>query len=435
MKEYTVVIQAGGMGSRMREMTGDVIPKPLLRMNGKTLIEWQMENLKEYGFHKFVIITGHLGDKIREFFGDGRDFGAEISYIEEKEPLGSAGALHYLNEMGIHTDIILIYGDVMFCVDWQRALTFHEMAHGKATLFAHPNTHPQDSDLLEMDESGLVTAILSKGDDRKEWVDNCVNAGLYILERTLIASMTEGGRRDLEKDVLTTLIQERRVYAYRTPEYIKDAGTPERFMAVQEEQNRGLWKQKCLKYEQKCVFLDRDGTLNKFKGLLNRIEDFELEIGVTDAVRSLNQSGILAIVVTNQPVVARGMCDLEYVRKIHNKMQTLLGREGAYLDDIVFCPHHPDKGYPEENPLYKVKCHCRKPATGMIMSMVEKYHIDLDKSYMIGDSTVDVMTGMNAGLHTILLETGQGGMDEKYNVEAEQRFCDLKEAVEAIICD
>ena len=151
------------------------------------------------------------------------------------------------------------------------------------------------------------------------------------------------------------------------------------------------------------------------------------------AIRRINESGFLSIVVTNQPVVARGMCRIEDVERIHRKMQTLLGNEGAYLDDIAFCPHHPDKGYPEENPAYKIACDCRKPAIGMIQDMADKYHIDLSESYMVGDSTVDIQTGINAGLKTILVRTGQAGKDGKYKTWPDIIADDLDKAVEYIL--
>ena len=132
-------------------------------------------------------------------------------------------------------------------------------------------------------------------------------------------------------------------------------------------------------------------------------------------------------------MVARGLCDIEEVEKIHRKMQVLLGNQRAYLDDIVFCPHHPDKGYPEENPKYKIVCNCRKPATGMIEETALRYNIDLAESYMIGDSTADILAGQNAGVRTILVLTGQAGKDGKYDVKPDSIAEDLLDAVMQII--
>lgn len=432
-KNYTAVVQAGGKGTRMLELTKDLIPKPLLQLNGKPMIQWQIENVRKYGIREFVIILGHLGEKIEEYFGDGNSLDVHISYIYETEPLGSAGALYYLKSQLKTSDFLLIYGDVMFDVDWHRMISFHENKNGLATLLVHPNSHPFDSDLVILDDEQCVIAFDSKTNHRDYWYDNCVNSGLYILSKDILNVISEVKRLDLEKDILKNLLEKQKVYGYLTPEYVKDAGTPERFLQVEKAQCEGVWGQKCLQNKQKCIFLDRDGTVNQFRGLVSREDEFVLEQSVADAVRLINESGYLAIVVTNQPVVARGMCDIDDVKRIHQKMQVLLGEQGVYLDDIVFCPHHPDKGYPEENPIYKISCNCRKPAIGMIEQMIEKYNIDLSESYMIGDSTVDIQTGINAGLRTILLETGQAGKDKKYDVQPTHRAKNLLEAVKMVL--
>ena len=432
-KKYVAVIQAGGKGTRMVSLTLNKIPKPMLILNGKPMLQWQIENIAEYGITEFVIIIGHLGGKIKDFFGSGADFGVHISYIEEQKPLGSAGALYYLNQLYSNNDFLFVFGDVMFQLDFRRMFYFHESKRADATLLAHPNAHPFDSDLLVLEEDGKVIGIDSKRNIRDYWYTNCVNAGIYILSEEFVGKISELKVTDLESDLLIPHMSNGKIYAYITTEYVKDAGTPDRFYEVCKEQASGVWNQKCLTEKQKCIFLDRDGTINKFKDLISREEQFELEEQVAEAIRLINQSGYLTIVVTNQPVVARGMCDISEVDLIHQKMQVLLGEKGAYLDDIVFCPHHPDKGYPDENPIYKVPCNCRKPATGMIDRMVRKYNIDVTQSYIIGDSTVDIKTGENAGLHTVLVQTGQAGVDKKYDVTAEFSATDLLSAVEKIL--
>lgn len=433
INNYIAVIQAGGRGTRMIELTKDEIPKPMLKLNGKPMIQWQIENIRKYGIREFVVIVGHLGEKIQKYFGDGSDLGVHIQYIAEKEPLGSAGALYYLKDKVATDNFLLIFGDVMFDIDWGRMISFHEKKKGMATLLMHPNSHPQDSDLLIVDSEQCVVGIDSKKNKRDYWYENNVNAGIYILSSVILENITEVAKVDLEQDILNSLMQKKQVYGYKTSEYVKDAGTVTRFRSVSIEQEKGIWEKRNLKNKQKSVFLDRDGTINRFCGLLSREEQFELEEYVADAIRLLNASGYLVIVVTNQPVVARGICEIKDVKNIHNKMQVLLGEQGAYLDDIAFCPHHPDKGYPDENPIYKIYCNCRKPATGMIDQMAERYNIDKNASYMIGDSTVDIQTGKNAGLKTILLLTGQAGTDGKYEIESDWKADNLLEAVNIIL--
>ena len=429
---YTAVIQAGGKGTRLTPLTHDKIPKPMLLLNGKPMLQWQIENVSRYGIKKFVIIIGHLGEKIKEHFEDGSRFGVHITYIEEKEPLGSAGSLFYLKNRIQDQPFLLIFGDVMFDLAWDRMIDFHESRDSTATLLVHPNSHPYDSDLILMDHEDHIIGMDSKTNIRKGWYDNCVNAGIYILSGSILQKLKAPVKMDLEKDLLKPLIGKGHIYGYRTPEYVRDAGTVERFQAVQKAQKDGVWSTKNLSNVQRCVFLDRDGTINKHKGLLSKEEELELEPCAAEAVRLINESGYLAIVVTNQSVVARSMCGIDDIERIHRKLAVLLGEQGAYLDDIAFCPHHPDKGYPEENPEYKITCRCRKPETGMLDDMIEKYNIDCSQSYMIGDSTIDIQTGINAGLHTILVHTGVAGTDAKYDVKTETETRDLLEAVKKI---
>lgn len=433
LRKYTAVIQAGGKGTRMQSLTKDLIPKPMLLLNGKPMLQWQIEDLARLGVEDFIIVIGHLGDKVKEYFKDGKDLKVKISYIEEKEPLGSAGALFYAKQYISNDNFILVYGDVMLSVDWNRMALFHESNNSMATLLAHPNGHPYDSDLLLIDSKGVVSGIDSKQNIRDYWYNNCVNAGVYILSTQILNGFISAQKKDLEKDILLPLMKTGLVYGYMTPEYVKDAGTPERFENVSIEQKNGIWEKKNLINKQRCIFLDRDGTVNKHKGLIFSDEDLELEEGVVQAIKQINASGYLAILITNQPVVARGLCDIKDVEYIHKKLQTLLGNEGAYIDDISFCPHHPDKGYPEENPKYKIVCECRKPATGMIDKMAQKYNIDLSKSWMIGDTTMDIQTGINAGVKTALVLTGEAGNDGKYKVESDIIGSDLLNVVNQIL--
>lgn len=185
----------------------------------------------------------------------------------------------------------------------------------------------------------------------------------------------------------------------------------------------------------KCIFLDRDGTINVYKGLLYRSEDLILYPNSAKAIRMINESDYLCIVVSNQPVVARNLCTIEEVWNINKKMEILLKKQGAYLDDIFICPHHPDKGYPEENPDYKIDCDCRKPKIGMILEAQKKYDIDLSQSYIVGDTTIDIQTGKNAGLKTILVKTGLGGTDSKYKIEPDFVAEDLFDAIKIVLIE
>ena len=407
-----VVIMAGGRGTRISELFPD-IPKPLIPIDGIPVLEREVCSLASQGFRDIILTVSYLHEKIEEHFGDGSKWGVKIEYLVENTPLGNAGALFKLN---LKEDFLLLNADAMFDVDFNRFVAFHKEHGGLVTLFTHPNSHPFDSGLLVADKNGAVEQWLAKEDSRPEYYRNRVNAGLHVINPKVlelsgidadrVGAVGENGKPikvDLDRQLLKPLAGTGKMFCYDSPEYVKDMGTPERYYAVCEDYKAGRVSGKNLQNKQKAVFLDRDGTINKYVGFLRDIDEFELLDGAADAIKRINASGYLAIVVTNQPVIARGEVSFEGLEEIHNKMETLLGKEGAYLDAIYFCPHHPHKGYEGERPELKFDCNCRKPKPGMLLKAAQDFNIDLAQSWMIGDGENDIRAGQNAGCRTALI--------------------------------
>ena len=398
------IIMAGGKGTRIASLAGD-IPKPMIQICGKPILEYQIDCLKQNGLSDITLVVGHLGRHIREYFGDGNRFGCNISYFTETEPLGTAGALYKLQDL--YGDFILLNGDIIFDIDFSRMIAFHHEKKALATLAVHPNSHPFDSALIISNSNYQITGWLNKEEDRHIY-KNMVNAGIHILSSELLKKCPHLKESvDLDRDMLKPLIPSERIFAYHTPEYIKDMGTPERYSQVSSDIKKGIVKRKNLLHKQKCVFLDRDGTINKLDNFITKPEDFELIDGAAEAIKKINNRGFLAIVISNQPVIARGEVDFETLNLIHRKMETELGKHGAYIDDLFYCPHHPDKGFPGERPEYKIDCECRKPKPGMILEAAKKYNIDLSQSYMVGDNKRDVEAGINAGCIPVFLTNNE----------------------------
>ena len=429
------VIQAGGKGTRISEITGDVIPKPMLEISGYPILYHQMMNLKKNGITDITVIIGHLGNVIKDYFGDGKQFGLNISYVEEdpQKPLGTAGSLYFLKDK-LKENFVFLLADVFIDIDFEKMEQYHIANNADVTLLTHPNGHPFDSDLV-VEEGGVVKAFDYKSNDRTTYnYKNLVNAGIMIFSPSVFKYLTELRKYNYEKDIIVPLINEGKVVSYKSSEYAKDMGTPERYRRVQEDYNSGICDAKNLANKQKAIFLDRDGTINEYVGFLRKEEDFRLIPGVSEAIKKINNSGYLAIVVTNQPVIARGEVTEEELEEIHKKMETLLGLDGAYIDDIYYCPHHPDKGFEGEIPELKIECDCRKPKTGMLEKAAREHNIDLSSSIMIGDSTLDIKMAENAGMQSVLLKTGQKGEDGKYEVSPTLIAEDLNDAINKIIC-
>lgn len=402
------VLMAGGRGTRIAELFPN-IPKPLIPVDGVPILEREIRSLAAQGFDDIILTVGYLADKIIAYFGDGSQLGVKIEYFVEQTPLGNAGALFRLREKIGEEPFFLLNADAAFDVDFNRMYDYHKQHGGLVTLFTHPNSHPYDSGLIIADEKGNVNKWLAKEDERPQWYNNRVNAGLHVIDPKVLDMLLKNleideetgmpkGKVDLDRQILKPLCGSGQMFCYDSPEYVKDMGTPERFHQVEADFRNGVVQGKNLKNKQKAIFIDRDGTINKYVGFLRNIDDFELIEGVFDAIKLINQSGYLAIVVTNQPVIARGEVSWDELHEIHRKMETLLGKDGAYIDGMYICPHHPDKGFEGERPEYKIDCYCRKPKPGLLLQAAKDFNIDLSESYMIGDSNRDVEAGENAGV-------------------------------------
>ena len=431
-----VIIMAGGRGTRISELFPD-IPKPLIPIDGVPVLEREIYSLRDQGFTSIILTLSYRATQIKEYFGNGKRIGVKIQYFVEEAPLGNAGALFKLRDQ-LSCPFLLLNADAIFDVDFNRFVDFHKQNGGLVTLFTHPNSHPYDSGVIIADKSGTVRQWLTKEDKRPQWYRNRVNAGLHVInpaalditgiDANCVGSAGENGKPikvDLDRQILKPLAGTGKMFCYDSPEYVKDMGTPDRYEAVCQDYKAGRVSAKNLKNKQRAIFLDRDGTINKYVGFLRNIDEFELIDGAAEAIRMINASSYLAIIVTNQPVIARGELSFSELKEIHNKMETLLGAEGAYLDGIYFCPHHSHKGYEGELPELKINCNCRKPKPGMFLEAARNFNIDLAQSWMIGDGENDVKAGKAAECRTALI----GSEDFGQNITA----ASLLNAVEQII--
>lgn len=429
-----LVVLAGGFGTRLAREVGADVPKPMARVAGKPVLEHQLELAARHGFHDVRLLTHHRSEAIRRHFGDGSRLGIAARYHVEREPLGTAGAvLDALPELGDR--FVVLYGDTLLDVDLDRFWRHHHEHGADVSLFVHPNDHPYDSDLVESDEAGWVRAFHPHPRPPDCWLPNRVNAALYVIERRALEPYAPPpAKQDFAHDLFPRMLADgARIHAYRSREYIKDMGTPERLARVEADLRSGLVERLSLRHPATAVFLDRDGTLNEEVNRVRALDQLRLLEGAGEAVRRLNRAGLLAVVVTNQPVVARGDCTEQELARIHAKLETLLGESGAYLDGLYHCPHHPDRGFPGERPELKIRCACRKPGTALLERASRELGIRVAGSWMVGDTSVDVQTARNAGLRAVLVRTGHGGTDRRHPVRPDYEFYDLAEAVDFVL--
>ncbi|NVK29335.1 MAG: HAD-IIIA family hydrolase [Flavobacteriia bacterium] len=425
-----VVILAGGKGTRLANIRTD-IPKPMMPVAGKPILEYQLEMCAKQGLKHAILLVNHLKEPIIEHFGDSFQ-GMEITYFVEEQPLGTVGGVKAVEDQ-LSGDFLVLYGDVMMEMDLTRLYQFHQNKNAEATLVVHPNDHPYDSDLVELGAEDEVKAFLSKPHKEGLQYHNCVNAAAYVFSTRVLSRLEAGVKADFGKDIFPKWVGEVKMFGYSTPEYLKDMGTPDRLERVEGDVKSGKVARRSLVNRQKCIFLDRDGVLNYDTDLIDRPEDLELYSWTAPSLRKINRSDYLSVVTTNQSVVARGMIDEEGLGEIHKKMETELGEAHAFVDAIYYCPHHPHKGYEGERPEYKIDCDCRKPKPGMIMKAAKRFNIDLRSSWMIGDSSRDIESGKAAGVRTIALRTGHGAV--VLNARPDFHFDTLEDAVDYILED
>lgn len=178
----------------------------------------------------------------------------------------------------------------------------------------------------------------------------------------------------------------------------------------------------------RAVFLDRDGTINREVDILRRVGQLRILPGAAKAIKEINKLGFLAIIITNQAVIARGWRTEKELDQIHAVLVRRLAKSGAKIDAIYYCPHHPEANLKK----YRVRCRCRKPKPGMIMKAARKFGVDPRRSFMVGDHTGDILAGKRAGAKTILVQTGYAGKDGRSDVKPDFMAKDLTEAVRII---
>jgi len=416
--DLSVVIMAGGKGTRLYSL-GLPLPKPMVPIMGVPILERQIEVLANQGMTKIhLVIGGEHAEKISSYFGDGsnispvtgQSFGVQISYFIEEKPLGTAGALSAL-KVELNPQVLVVNGDLVFDVDMTALYHAHmQFCEGKgATILVQPTDHPFDSGLISIDSEKRVVDW-SHPESRAERYHNLANSGIHILSRDLIADVALDrtfARVDLDRDLLAPLMRQHLLHAYLSCEYVRDAGTPERLEQIQYDIKKNLPENLSSRKPRKAIFLDRDGTINRYVGYCLNSDDLILIEGAAQAIRQMHQKGYLVIAVTNQAAVERGWLTHESLDIIHQKLETLLGNEGAYLNAIYYCPHRPSEEQIHpleefEQPAHlelqqMINCTCRKPQPGLLLQAADDFNIDLSQSWMVGDSESDIAAGRAAG--------------------------------------
>ena len=399
MIEQAVVL-CGGTGSRMTAVSAH--PKCLIEVNGKSILELQVASFTDFGVKEVLLLLGHgaleVIDKISVLENK---YNVKISHIVEHVPLGTGGAL--LNAHSLLQDsFYLAHGDIVMNSDLSGLAK--AVAHDgfDIAMMYHPSSHPDDSDLLVIRDHARVGEIVTK--PHPAFLGRGLgNAGLYsfskrALNEERITFESNTCKMDLDRELLPRLLRSKKsIAAVRNLGFLKDCGTPERLDWISKN-----WESVMKTPIRKpAIFFDRDGTLNKLRGFITDPEQIDVFEDAPKVVKELKNLNFWVIVITNQPVIARGEVTVEGLDEIHGRIEREILRGGGLIDDFFYCPHHPDSGFPNEVRELKISCKCRKPEAGLIEKASAIYPIDIEKSWMIGDSWRDIELARRLGLRSI----------------------------------
>ncbi len=402
LSEIQVVVLMGGLGTRLKEFTQEC-PKSLVDVEGKPFFDYQLHLMKKWGFRKFVFLIGYRAEMIEQYYGDGKKDGISIEYCYDGEKLlGTGGAvrraLSHLKE-----DFLLIYGDSFMDINFEETVYryFRGKTQGKRALmtvlknndrFDKSNVIVRDGELVLYDKHQPVPEM--------EYIDY----GVCMYERALF----EGYAEDVPFDVAQ--IQNRLSLAGEMTAHIVTKRFYEIGSPASLEEFRAYVKHR-FQEPHPAVFLDRDGVLNEivFNEDTEQLDSpmnvgqFQLLPGVPEALRLFKEKGYYLFIVTNQPAAAKGKTSLAKLYDINTYFAEEMQKTGAELDDIYMCPHY-TKALPMTKEDFLIRsCDCRKPKPGLLLKAKERYHIDWEHSYMIGDSYTDIEAGKKAGVKTIFL--------------------------------
>lgn len=397
------VVLCGGQGTRLGNLVADV-PKPMLPVAGRPVLDHAIDRLCEAGITDIVLAAGYKADVIRAHYAVSRP-GVRIRVFEEAIPLGTAGCVReLLSELA--EQFVVLYGDVFIDFDFGELLRAHS-PDALATLLVRASDHPWDSDLIAADSHGTITRFLPAGSER-HLPRNLANAAIYIVDRRLVELLPAGMKADWVRDLFPRALEaghRLRAHEFSGEGFLRDMGTPGRLERVQRhvEEREMIAAARATRRPIRTVFLDRDGVINEDAGLVCSPDEFRLIPGAGPAIARLNAAGMKVIVVTNQPVIARGLCTEDGLASIHDSMKALLAEYHARVDAIYFCPHHPETHHadPESRRALRVACGCRKPAPGMLLAAAREHGIDLAASVLVGDRSVDIQAARRAGMRSI----------------------------------
>jgi D-glycero-D-manno-heptose 1,7-bisphosphate phosphatase len=364
----------------------------LLPVAGRPFVEHLLQEVSRYGFRKATLLAGRFGDQVRATYDGQVIFDLAVDVVVEPSPMGTGGALAFAAaEARLDPEFLLMNGDSWIDMDlvrlvrnWEAARTERPGTRAQLLLQTVPDAARYGTVTAK---DGLVTVFQEKSPESANRPGQ-INAGVYVLDRTILKDVPSDRVTSLETDILPKIVADGRVVSILAPEgsYFIDIGLPDTYLRADEELMRHR--------RRPAIFLDRDGTLNVDRGYTHKITDLSWQPDARQAIKYANDAGYYVFVVTNQAGVARGLYQESDVIAFHAEMQSQLYEIGAHVDAFEWCPFHVDGTVAA----YRQDSRRRKPSPGMIEDLVDVWPVDMSRSLLIGDSPDDMKAAEAAGL-------------------------------------
>ena len=401
-KEIQIVVLMGGLGSRLGVKTKDY-PKALMEINGSPFFDYELQLLKTYGFCKFLFLVGYKSEMIEAHYGNGREYGVEISYSYDGEKLlGTGGAIRRAYDL-LEDDFLLIYGDSFMDIDYRETIYryFRGKASGMRALMTVLENHNKlDKSNVVFENGNIILYDKHNLDDRMRYIDY----GVGMYEKSLFQKIVPETCFDMSV-IQNRLSIEGTITGQEVMNRFYEIGSP---ASLEEFQ---IYAKRRFKETRPAVFFDRDGVINEiiFRDETEQLDsplkpdELILNDGIISGMRKLKGKGYYLFVVTNQPSAAKGRASLADLYDVNICLYRQLKQAGIELDAIEMCPHYPRvTKFTRERFLIRT-CECRKPGTGMIDMICARFKIDKTHSWMLGDSYTDIQAGKRAKLNTAFL--------------------------------
>ena len=369
------VILAGGQGSRLGSIVNNT-PKPMLEVAGKPFIFFLIRQLSTYSIKEIYILTGYKSNVFEKYIKNFNFQNIKINLVKEDKPLGTGGALkNFFKKFFFNESILVMNGDSYIDLDLHETIYKTENYYDIEIIGtnAPPGDHRYGEIVFDKKQ---VIGFEEKNTKRQS---NIINSGIYIVNDQELITSYKDDVFSLEDSFFPyQAIKNNIGIKIINNQFFLDIGIPESFNLSQSTIDK----------PKKCLFLDRDNTINFDNGYTFKKSDLRFTPNIKEIIKYAKRQNFLIIIVTNQSGIGRKYYTKEDLWNFHYHMQFHLIKHGINIDSLYYCPHLPD----DRN------CKCRKPKTGLINDIMNDWNIDIQNSIFIGDSTSDKQFALNANI-------------------------------------